>query len=50
MFDGCSSLINPPVLPATTLATDCYNQMFYGCTSLINPPVLPATTLANNCY
>ena len=37
-------------LPATTLATYCYDNMFYGCTSLVNAPVLPATTLANYCY
>ena len=38
------------VLPATTLATGCYQQMFYGCTSLTNAPELPASTLALNCY
>ena len=37
-------------LPATTLASRCYQYMFEGCTSLVNVPVLPATTLANNCY
>ena len=38
------------VLPATTLAIGCYQQMFYGCTSLTNAPELPASTLALNCY
>ncbi len=38
------------MLPATTLASYCYNSMFYGCTSLTVAPELPATTLANNCY
>ncbi len=38
------------VLPATTLANNCYGSMFYGCTGLTSAPVLPATTLANNCY
>ena len=38
------------VLPATTLANDCYYQMFFGCASLISAPALPATTLANDCY
>ena len=38
------------VLPATTLANDCYYQMFFGCASLISAPALPATTLADNCY
>ena len=50
MFNGCTSLVNAPVLPATTLADSCYYSMFQGCTSLVNAPVLPATTLANNCY
>jgi hypothetical protein len=38
------------ILPATTLASNCYNSMFRGCTSLVAAPVLPATTLASNCY
>ena len=38
------------ILPATTLASNCYNGMFNGCTSLTTAPVLPATTLASNCY
>lgn len=38
------------ILPATTLATGCYNGMFKGCTSLTTAPELPAKTLANNCY
>ena len=37
-------------LPATTLASNCYQYMFYGCTSLTKAPELPATTLANYCY
>lgn len=37
-------------LPATTLATYCYNYMFYGCTGLISAPALPATTLQQYCY
>lgn len=38
-------------LPATTLASDCYNSMFNGCTSLTTAPsVLPATTLKVYCY
>ena len=40
---------NNLILPATTLATDCYNSMFRGCTSLTTAPELPATTLANDC-
>ena len=38
------------ILPATTLASNCYYHMFEGCTSLTTAPELPATTLANNCY
>ena len=50
MFDDCTSLIQAPALPATTLAASCYNRMFYGCTSLTQAPALPATTLEMNCY
>ena len=38
------------VLPATTLASYCYNGMFSGCSSLTTAPALPATTLAGSCY
>jgi hypothetical protein len=38
------------ILPATTLAENCYMSMFYGCTSLTTAPELPATTLQPNCY
>ena len=38
------------ILPATTLANYCYENMFKDCTSLVNAPQLPATTLANYCY
>ena len=37
-------------LPATTLASNCYDYMFRDCTSLTTAPVLPATTLANHSY
>ena len=50
MFSDCSSLIQAPELPATTLAANCYAHMFSGCSSLIQAPELPATTLADNCY
>ena len=50
MFQGCTSLISAPELPATTLANNCYNSMFFGCTSLTKAPALPATTLAISCY
>ena len=38
------------ILPATTLASKCYQYMFQDCTSLVSAPELPATTLANSCY
>ena len=50
LFKGCTSLVKAPVLPATKLASSCYNGMFYGCTSLVKAPVLPATKLASSCY
>ena len=37
-------------LPATTLASNCYDSMFYYCQKLTQAPKLPATTLASNCY
>ena len=37
------------VLPATTLATSCYQNMFRG-TSITSTPKLPAMTLADSCY
>ena len=62
-FKGCTSLVNAPELPATTLASYCYGYvwsqhgksdiydgMFEGCTSLVNAPALPATTLVTGCY
>ena len=42
--------IKPLVLPATTLAEKCYEELFLGCTSLTTAPALPATTLASSCY
>lgn len=50
MFNGCTSLIQAPALPAMTLAFACYYQMFFGCTALTQAPALPATTLADWCY
>lgn len=34
MFQGCTSLLTAPELPATTLSQYCYRYMFQGCTSL----------------
>ena len=50
LFNGCTSLVKAPALPATTLAKSCYSNMFYDCTSLTKAPELPATTLAEICY
>ena len=50
MFDGCTSLTRAPELPATELATYCYEWMFANCTSLTSAPALPATTLYTQCY
>ena len=50
MFQGCSTLITAPKLPATSLVGSCYEYMFRGCTSLIKTPELPATTLSSFCY
>lgn len=50
IFAFCTSLITPPVLPATELKENCYQAMFYGCTSLITPPELPAEYVKNYSY
>ena len=52
LFRYCTKLVSAEnlVLPATTLASHCYNYMFDRCTSLTTAPVLPATTLASHCY
>jgi hypothetical protein len=51
MFNGCTSLVKAPELPATTIGNYCYNAMFQGCTSLLSAPSkLPATTLKTYCY
>ena len=50
MFDGCTSLISAPELPATTLAEWCYAYMFQNCTSLTSAPKFPQAILAESCY
>ena len=52
LFRGCTKLVSAEnlVLPATTLANYCYQQMFSDCASLTTAPALPATTLVNSCY
>lgn len=49
LFEGCYALTNAPVLPATTLAKNCYLQMFKN-TAITTAPKLPATKLAPYCY
>ena len=50
LFEGCTSLLSAPELPATTMEKGCYSQMFAGCTALKSAPELPAEVLATNCY
>ena len=50
LFEGCTSLLSAPELPATTMEKGCYSQMFAGCTALKYTPELPAEVLATNCY
>jgi len=54
LFDNNIKLYNHPtkrlVLPATTLAENCYRGMFSSCIRLTVAPALPATMLANDCY
>ncbi len=52
LFANLTSLINAGnlILPATTLADNCYYYMFGGCTNLLTAPILPATTLVVGCY
>ena len=52
LFYNCKTIVDVSelILPATTLANNCYSNMFSGCTNLITAPELPATTLASQCY
>ena len=52
LFRNCTKLVSAKnlVLPATTLASNCYQYMFKDCTSLTTAPALPATTLGSYCY
>ena len=52
LFRDCTNLVSAEnlILPATTLAYDCYYGMFQGCKSLTQAPVLPANSLARDCY
>jgi hypothetical protein len=48
MFSGCTSLVQAPVLPATTLKNGCYANMFSGCSSLSYIKALFTTTPSNS--
>ena len=50
LFLNCKSLTKAPVLPATELSRECYEDMFYNCQSLTKAPELPATILVYGCY
>lgn len=50
MFIGCTSLQEPPKLPALTLTKYCYEHMFSQCTGLRKLPRLEATVLPDGCY
>ena len=50
LFNNCQALTSAPKLPATDIASDCYNGMFYYCRYLKNAPELPATILKDQCY
>lgn len=52
LFQNATNLqsVSENFLPATTLATYCYQYIFDGCTGLISAPTLPATTLQQYCY
>ena len=52
LFQGNTHLINAEnlILPATTLASNCYYEMFKNCTALTTAPELPATKLSQYCY
>lgn len=49
LFRYCSTLRNPPELPATSIGYRCYNSMFRD-SGVIRMPMLPATTLVDSCY
>ena len=50
MFDGCTSLVQAPELPATKLNYNCYSRMFRGCSSLTQAPELPSIHVVTDCY
>ena len=50
MFMNCTNLTTcQSILPATTLANNCYQSLFHS-TAITTVPELPATTMSNQCY
>lgn len=49
MFAGCTALTTAPDLPATTLASGCYQSMFSGCSSLNSITMLATDISASGC-
>lgn len=50
MCAGNTGATNIPLLPATVLTKQCYDNMFSNCTSLVTSPALPATTVPYAAY
>lgn len=54
LFRNCTKILNHEskelVLPAKTLASNCYQNMFYHCEKLTKAPELKAETLEDYCY
>ena len=52
LFQNCTTIksVSSGFLPATTIASGCYEYMFQGCTNLTQAPELPATILMTQCY
>ncbi|MBQ4590354.1 MAG: hypothetical protein IJA95_13845 [Bacteroidaceae bacterium] len=50
LFLWCEKMVTAPALPATKLASYCYDSMFYGCKKLTKAPELPAKQLSRGCY
>ena len=50
MFWGCTSLINTPIVDATTLYDYVFYYTFRDCTSLTSTAEIHAKTLAANCF
>lgn len=49
LFEGCSSLVTAPMLPAKVLKPSCYRDMFAKCIALTTAPKFRAEKLAEYC-